>query len=158
MSKIPIIIGVVVLLIVFGLGIYFMMGGEEAPVTTTPVVVDAVPAEAAAVAAKAPAEAAAVAAKAPVVPVIDPDEKICSRNVSAKRLDAPGAGWGMNLHFKCGESIARIGNNSSSGVKTTPQPINISKSACPKTVNKSNWSGTDTYPDKFEISVSDCLA
>ena len=147
MSKIPIIIGVVVLLIVFGLGIYFMMGGEEAPVTTTPVVVDAVP-----------AEAAAVAAKAPVVPVIDPDEKICSRNVSAKRLDAPGAGWGMNLHFKCGESIARIGNNSSSGVKTTPQPINISKSACPKTVNKSNWSGTDTYPDKFEISVSDCLA
>ena len=93
----------------------------------------------------------------PKVEPEDPDKKVCSRNVSAKRVDAPGAGWGMNLHFKCGESTAQIGN-SSTNVKTTPQPINIAKLGCPKVVNKSNWSGTDTYPDKFEISVSDCLA
>jgi hypothetical protein len=92
----------------------------------------------------------------PKVEPEDPDEKVCSRNVSAKRLDAPH-GWGMNLHFKCGESTAQIGN-SSTNVKTTPQPINIAKLGCPKVVNKSNWSGTDTYPDKFEINVSDCLA
>jgi hypothetical protein len=93
----------------------------------------------------------------PKVEPEDPDKKVCSRNVSAKRVDAPGAGWGMNLHFKCGESTAQIGN-SSTNVKTTPQPINIAKLGCPKVVNKSNWSGTDTYPDKFEINVSDCLA
>src|SRR5210317_1479209 len=93
----------------------------------------------------------------PKVEPEDPDKKVCSRNVSAKRVDAPGAGWGMNLHFKCGESTAQIGN-SSTNVKTTPQPINIAKLGCPKVINKSNWSGTDTYPDKFEISVSDCLA
>ena len=93
----------------------------------------------------------------PKVEPEDPDKKVCSRNVSAKRVDAPGAGWGMNLHFKCGESTAQIGN-SSTNVKTTPQPINIAKLGCPKVINKSNWSGTDTYPDEFEISVSDCLA
>ena len=93
----------------------------------------------------------------PKVEPEDPDKKVCSRNVSAKRLDAPGAGWGMNLHFKCGESTAQIGG-SSTNVKTTPQPINIAKLGCPKVVNKSNWSGTDTYPDEFEIGVSDCLA
>ena len=127
MSKIPIIIGVVVLLIVIGLVVYFtMMGGDDEPKVE------------------------------PKVEPEDPDKKVCSRNVSAKRLDAPH-GWGMNLHFKCGESTAQIGN-SSTNVKTTPQPINIAKLGCPKVVNKSNWSGTDTYPDKFEISVSDCLA
>ena len=67
----------------------------------------------------------------PKVEPEDPDKKVCSRNVSAKRLDAPGAGWGMNLHFKCGESTAQIGN-SSTNVNTTPQPINIAKLGCPR--------------------------
>ena len=138
MSKTPIIIGVAMVMVVILIAIaaYFMMGGEEA------------------------APAAAVEEATPAAAVVepeDPDKKVCSRNVSAKRVDAPGAGWGMNLHFKCGESTAQIGN-SSTNVKTTPQPINIAKLGCPKVINKSNWSGTDTYPDKFEISVSDCLA
>jgi len=136
MSKGLIIGGALFLmLIVIGVIVYFMMGGDDEPKVEPKVESKAEP--------KAGPE--------------DPDKKVCSRNVSAKRVDAPGAGWGMNLHFKCGESTAQIGN-SSTNVKTTPQPINIAKLGCPKVVNKSNWSGTDTYPDKFEISVSDCLA
>ena len=133
MSKAPIIIGIFVLMMCLSssAAAALMMGGDDEP---------------------------KVEPKAePKAGPEDPDKKVCSRNVSAKRVDAPGAGWGMNLHFKCGESTAQIGN-SSTNVKTTPQPINIAKLGCPKVVNKSNWSGTDTYPDKFEISVSDCLA
>ena len=133
MSKAPIIIGIFVLMMCLSssAAAALMMGGDDEP---------------------------KVEPKAePKAGPEDPDKKVCSRNVSAKRVDAPGAGWGMNLHFKCGESTAQIGN-SSTNVKTTPQPINIAKLGCPKVVNKSNWSGTDTYPDEFEISVSDCLA
>jgi hypothetical protein len=84
---------------------------------------------------------------------IDPGET-CPRTVSAQRTDANG-GWGMNLRFKCGDETAEIGNGTANKM-TTPTPININEISCPGTVSKANWLGTDTYPDKFAITVSDC--
>jgi hypothetical protein len=84
---------------------------------------------------------------------LDPD-RVCPRTVSAQRTDANG-GWGMNLRFKCGDETAEIGNGTANKM-TTPTPININEISCPGTVSKANWLGTDTYPDKFAITVSDC--
>jgi hypothetical protein len=84
----------------------------------------------------------------------DPSGK-CLRNVTATRKDRPN-GWGMPLKFKCEEQTVTIGNSSVNS-KTTVQPVNISQTACPATINKNNWLGGYTYGDIFKIDVSDCV-
>jgi hypothetical protein len=78
----------------------------------------------------------------------------CPRTVTAKRLDASG-GWGMNLRFQCDDEEVTIGPGGANEV-TSPTPVNINKLSCPEEVNKTNWLGTDTYGDRFKITVSDC--
>jgi len=79
----------------------------------------------------------------------------CSRQVTATRTDTgnPAHGWGMNLRFKCGDTLVPIG---SSGGGPKSHTVKFDGTGCPSEINKSNWEGNDTYPDTFEISVGEC--
>lgn len=83
--------------------------------------------------------------------------KSCTRKVTATRTDTGNRshGWGMNLRFKCNDTLVHIG--SSGGGPRHKNVANFDGKGCPSEINKSNWEGTDTYPDKFDVSVSDCV-
>jgi len=84
--------------------------------------------------------------------------KTCLRKVTAKRIDYNG-GWGMDLKFKCANETVEIGPQQGSGNEVTSStPVNINKLSCPGEVNKSNWLGTDTYGDRFQITTGDCTS
>lgn len=79
----------------------------------------------------------------------------CSRKVTATRTDTGNSqhGWGMNLRFKCNDTLVPIG---SSGGGPKSHTVKFDGKGCPSEVNKTNWEGSDTYPDKFKIDVGDC--
>ena len=79
----------------------------------------------------------------------------CSRKVTATRTDTGNSqhGWGMNLRFKCNDTLVPIG---SSGGGPKSHTVKFDGKGCPNEVNKTNWEGSDTYPDKFKIDVGDC--
>lgn len=84
--------------------------------------------------------------------------KTCTRKVTATRTDSGNRshGWGMDLRFKCADTLVHIGRGTGGGPKH--KNVNFDGKGCPDVVNKSNWEGTDTYPDHFDIDVSDCVA
>tara|TARA_B100000287_G_C20125781_1_gene580204 strand:- start:98 stop:514 length:417 start_codon:yes stop_codon:yes gene_type:complete len=84
--------------------------------------------------------------------------KTCTRKVTATRTDTGNRshGWGMDLRFKCADTLVHIGRGTGGGPKH--KNVNFDGKGCPDVVNKSNWEGTDTYPDHFDIDVSDCVA
>jgi hypothetical protein len=81
--------------------------------------------------------------------------KKCSRKVTATRTDTGNSqhGWGMNLRFKCNDTLVPIG---SSGGGPKSHTVKFDGQGCPSEINKTNWEGSDTYPDKFKIDVGDC--
>jgi hypothetical protein len=81
--------------------------------------------------------------------------KKCSRKVTATRTDTGNSqhGWGMNLRFKCNDTLVPIG---SSGGGPKSHTVKFDGQGCPSEINKTNWEGRDTYPDKFKIDVGDC--
>ena len=83
--------------------------------------------------------------------------KTCTRKVTATRTDSGNSthGWGMDLRFKCDGTLVHIGRAMGGGPKH--KNVNFDGKGCPDVVNKSNWEGTDTYPDHFDVDVSDCV-
>lgn len=83
--------------------------------------------------------------------------KACTRKVTATRTDSGNSthGWGMDLRFKCDGTLVHIGRAMGGGPKH--KNVNFDGKGCPDVVNKSNWEGTDTYPDHFDVDVSDCV-
>lgn len=83
--------------------------------------------------------------------------KACTRKVTATRTDSGNRthGWGMDLRFKCDDTLVHIGRAMGGGPKH--KNVNFDGKGCPDVVNKSNWLGTDTYPDHFDVDVSDCV-
>ena len=84
----------------------------------------------------------------------------CTRKVTATRIDREteelnNEGWGMDLRFKCDDTLVHIG--SSTGGPGYKDVADFDGEGCPDEVNKSNWEGAYTYPDKFDISVGDCI-
>ena len=84
--------------------------------------------------------------------------KTCTRKVTATRTDSGNRshGWGMDLRFKCADTLVHIGRGTGGGPKH--KNVKFDGKGCPDVVNKTNWEGTDTYPDHFDIDVSDCVA
>jgi hypothetical protein len=92
----------------------------------------------------------------PVDPPDPPDpSRKCKRTVTARRTDAPNNGWGMPLEFKCGEQTVTIGNSSTNS--KTVGPYSLAAGACPASIDKNNWLGGHTWPDTFDIRLSECL-
>ena len=85
--------------------------------------------------------------------------KKCARTVTARRTDNDG-GWGMDLQFMCGDKKVIIGPGhlGHKNTKTGAVIEGLARDSCPKTVDKSNWLGTDTHPDTFDITVSECVS
>ena len=84
--------------------------------------------------------------------------KTCTRKVTATRTDSGNRshGWGMDLRFKCADTLVHIGRGTGGGPKH--KNVKFDGKGCPDVVNKTNWEGKDTYPDHFDIDVSDCVA
>ena len=84
--------------------------------------------------------------------------KNCTRKVTATRTDSGNRshGWGMDLRFKCADTLVHIGRGTGGGPKH--KNVKFDGKGCPDVVNKTNWEGKDTYPDHFDIDVSDCVA
>ena len=96
---------------------------------------------------------APIPAPAPVGP------ECTGRTVTVKRMDPSGLdghGWGMNLQFMCGDSRVNIGNSRGSQTQSTVVNTPMHKGDCPARINKSNWLGGYTYPDFFDVTVTDC--
>jgi hypothetical protein len=80
----------------------------------------------------------------------------CKRTVTATRTDAPGSAWGMPLEFKCGNETINVGSGPGGQPKTVG-PYSLAAGACPASIDKNNWLGGYTYPDTFDIKLSECL-
>ena len=89
----------------------------------------------------------------------EPEPPCTGRTVTVKRMDPAGLdghGWGMNLQFMCGDSRVNIGNSRGSQTQSTVVNTPMHKGDCPARISKSNWLGGYTYPDFFDVTVTDC--
>jgi len=107
-----------------------------------------------------PLQVAPITPAAPITPPPPPPpppspSRKCKRTVTARRTDAPNNGWGMPLEFKCGEQTVTIGNSSINS--KTVGPYSLAAGACPASIDKNNWLGGHTWPDTFDIKLSECL-
>ena len=107
-----------------------------------------------------PMSADKICSDGPVVePVVDKGPECSGRTVTVKRMDRAGLdghGWGMNLQFMCGDSKVSIGNSRGSQTQSTVVNTPMHKGDCVARIDKSNWLGGYTYPDFFDVTVTDC--
>eukprot|EP00035_Acanthoeca_spectabilis_P023241 m.448455 g.448455 ORF g.448455 m.448455 type:complete len:882 (+) comp19663_c0_seq1:96-2741(+) len=78
---------------------------------------------------------------------------VSGTTVTARRVDAPGNSWGLNLAVTCcANACFTLGvGTGTAGVKSVPLPNGRLGATCPAVVNQTNWVGATTGSDTFAV-------